>query len=441
MRSNSAIEAHNSSLHGEENTEYATGSGEISLSTDGIEGFSVEIPIARITLPHVAIQGHLPEWSSPVLLGTPEVEAGVGIQGAHPGSLTALLEAGNHETSVRHMQPGMLWAAASGVERSNQDNSQTHQLPVVTDQSLALGSEFAEGNSKPALLQSSTGILQPSEIHTGGKGESTVGRTSASLRGAGEPATPAMQSPGSEQGAAVRSATSQTVATTAARATPVAVVRAEQLNAAIRTSQQQSRAEVSSPVALASELSPQIAPGSAPAVDLRTTAQQLPNPVGATAQLPDDAEATQSVRGVARGLGALAQQRGGTLLMRLDPPSLGTIRMEVSMEEGRVTVQIQAVSESARALLRGSLDVLRSAMEERGLAVERLVVDSGSRTTAEGSGRGEGREDSENGSQGEDRNDGKQDASQRRNGGRRNTSSFETGSEASSDFQVVLEDT
>ena len=225
MRSNSAIEAHNSSLHGEENTEYATGSGEISLSTDGIEGFSVEIPIARITLPHVAIQGHLPEWSSPVLLGTPEVEAGVGIQGAHPGSLTALLEAGNHETSVRHMQPGMLWAAASGVERSNQDNSQTHQLPVVTDQSLALGSEFAEGNSKPALLQSSTGILQPSEIHTGGKGESTVGRTSASLRGAGEPATPAMQSPGSEQGAAVRSATSQTVATTAARATPVAVVR------------------------------------------------------------------------------------------------------------------------------------------------------------------------------------------------------------------------
>ena len=115
--------------------------------------------------------------------------------------------------------------------------------------------------------------------------------------------------------------------------------------------------------------------------------------------------------------------------------------MEVSMEEGRVTVQIQAVSESARALLRGSLDVLRSAMEERGLAVERLVVDSGSRTTAEGSGRGEGREDSENGSQGEDRNDGKQDASQRRNGGRRNTSSFETGSEASSDFQVVLEDT
>ena len=168
-------------------------------------------------------------------------------------------------------------------------------------------------------------------------------------------------------------------------------------------------------------------------------AQQLPVSAAESAPPAIESEAPQTARGVARGLRALAGQRGGTLLMRLDPPSLGTVHMEMVIEEGRVTVQIHAARDSARTLLAGNLDVLRTALEERGLAVERLAVDPAPKSTTDGSSRGEGREQSEDGSRGEDQEHGKQDASQGRSRGRGNQSSSQASSEAPRDFQAVLE--
>jgi len=221
--------------------------------------------------------------------------------------------------------------------------------------------------------------------------------------------------------------------------TPVAVQRAEQLNAEIHAARetQQPATTPSQQVQVVVEAGGQLPIASA---QQQASAQQLPIAGAEAAQARTEAEPPQAISGVKRGLATLAQQRGGTLQMRLDPPSLGTVRMEVAMSEGRVRVQIHAANESARALLSGHLDVLRTALEEGGLAVERLAVDSATRTTTENPGRGEGRGDTQDGHQREDREHGKQDASQGRHGHQGDGHPHQAGEESPGSFQAVLED-
>ncbi|MHC4416011.1 MAG: flagellar hook-length control protein FliK [Planctomycetota bacterium] len=77
---------------------------------------------------------------------------------------------------------------------------------------------------------------------------------------------------------------------------------------------------------------------------------------------------------VLRGLGAMLKQRGGVMTMRLQPPDLGQLRVQMTIARGVVTAQFQPSTPEAQALLDRSLTVLRSALESHGLAVERLTV-------------------------------------------------------------------
>jgi flagellar hook-length control protein FliK len=153
------------------------------------------------------------------------------------------------------------------------------------------------------------------------------------------------------------------------------------------------------------------------------------------------AESGRTVGGVARGLQALSSQRGGTLVMRLDPGNLGQIRMEMSLDAGRVQVVIAAAGDAARGLLRENLGVLRNALEDRGFAVERLTVESAARTTADSSGtRGESRGDGQDARGGQESSD-RQDASDERSRGRRDDATHrrsERGGSESDRFQEVL---
>ena len=147
-------------------------------------------------------------------------------------------------------------------------------------------------------------------------------------------------------------------------------------------------------------------------------AQSLPNSSASLA--PQDAETgpRRTAAGVARGLQALSAQKGGSLIMRLDPPNLGQVRMELNMEAGRVSVLITAAGDTARSLLRDNLGVLRHALEDRGFAVERLAVESTTKTSSDAStsrnDRGDG-QDARSGSESSDR----QDAGGERSRGRR----------------------
>lgn len=100
-------------------------------------------------------------------------------------------------------------------------------------------------------------------------------------------------------------------------------------------------------------------------------AQPAPTPQSPSS--PSDDAGTNTPL-VSRGLGALANQRGGTLSIRLDPPSLGDVRITMTVLNGRVSAELVTRSAEAQTLLRADLSALRQALESQGLSVDRLSV-------------------------------------------------------------------
>jgi flagellar hook-length control protein FliK len=94
---------------------------------------------------------------------------------------------------------------------------------------------------------------------------------------------------------------------------------------------------------------------------------------------------------VARGLSASVLQRGGTMNISLIPETLGQVRVEMTLDRGVVGVSLEASSAAAQDLLEGSLPMLRSTLESKGLSVERLSVHlSPQAAVASGSGGADG---------------------------------------------------
>lgn len=85
-----------------------------------------------------------------------------------------------------------------------------------------------------------------------------------------------------------------------------------------------------------------------------------------------------------RGALALTRTTGGSLTMRLEPESLGALRIQMSLSQGRVAVQFHAETAQARGLLSQHMETLRSAMETQGLKLESVQIHSLSRPSAGG---------------------------------------------------------
>ncbi len=129
--------------------------------------------------------------------------------------------------------------------------------------------------------------------------------------------------------------------------------------------------------------------GQAPTTDLGAKVGQAvaaaPSFVGATV---DDGVTPQSSPGpsgtlldgdrfsgrIVRGLSALVNQRGGVMHMRLDPPDLGVLRVQMTIARGTVAAEFQPSTVQAHALLEQGMGVLRAALESHGLVVDRLTV-------------------------------------------------------------------
>lgn len=75
-----------------------------------------------------------------------------------------------------------------------------------------------------------------------------------------------------------------------------------------------------------------------------------------------------------RGLAAVLRQQGGSLTLRLEPQSLGELRVRMDLAAGKVEATLEASTNEARRLLDESLGSLRSALEAQGLEIHRLDV-------------------------------------------------------------------
>jgi flagellar hook-length control protein FliK len=131
----------------------------------------------------------------------------------------------------------------------------------------------------------------------------------------------------------------------------------------------------------------------------------------------------------AKGLDILSNHRGGAITMRLEPPALGQLRIELRVSHGAVVADFTAATAEARVLLEANLGMLRERLESQGLTVERMSVHGGGRG-AEAAPvaqpqAGDMRQDSNNngsnsnGSDARDRDGGRQDAAGGESRGRR----------------------
>ena len=84
---------------------------------------------------------------------------------------------------------------------------------------------------------------------------------------------------------------------------------------------------------------------------------------------------------IERGLQNAVQQKGGAVTLRLTPPEMGTVRIQLQMHNGTVTAQFHAESESTRTLLSQQMSQLRSSLEQQGLTVDRLGVQTMNQTS------------------------------------------------------------
>jgi flagellar hook-length control protein FliK len=102
--------------------------------------------------------------------------------------------------------------------------------------------------------------------------------------------------------------------------------------------------------------------------DTTPPAAQIPPPD--PSQLRDEANLGR----VIRGLGNAIHQRGGSLTLRLDPPELGAVRIELNVRDGLVQARFVTQQESVRNLLMDQMGHLRQALDRQGLTIERIEV-------------------------------------------------------------------
>jgi flagellar hook-length control protein FliK len=169
---------------------------------------------------------------------------------------------------------------------------------------------------------------------------------------------------------------------------------------------------------------------------------------GLQTQGPDGA---MNAARLARGLQNAVQQRGGAMTLRLTPPELGTVRIEMQMNSTGVRAQLHTETSNAQSMLHQQLGQLKSVLENQGLSVDRLSVHQlGSQSSSSSSqgqhashqhGQGQGQQGDDQQSAGDGRSRGfrqnQQDGQQRDDPQRHAQEGFDEASDAS-EFDATL---
>jgi len=126
---------------------------------------------------------------------------------------------------------------------------------------------------------------------------------------------------------------------------------------------------------------PQISPGQV------SPGQTLPTQVSPSNQLPAEAaqqprqtgepgqvDRTRFVQRVTRAFRAVGQ-RNGSVRLRLSPPELGSLRLEISVRNGLMTARVEAETQTARHLLLDNLPALRDRLAQQDIKVEQFNVE------------------------------------------------------------------
>jgi flagellar hook-length control protein FliK len=87
------------------------------------------------------------------------------------------------------------------------------------------------------------------------------------------------------------------------------------------------------------------------------------------------ADQNRFLQRVARAFAAVQQRGGGPLRLRLSPPELGSLRVEIRVEGGLLSARLEAETAMARALLLDNVTTLQERLADQGIRVQQFDVD------------------------------------------------------------------
>ncbi len=67
--------------------------------------------------------------------------------------------------------------------------------------------------------------------------------------------------------------------------------------------------------------------------------------------------------------------QGGSVRLRLSPPELGSLRIEINVTKGEMTARVEAETPAARNLLLDNLPALRERLAQHDIKIQRFDVD------------------------------------------------------------------
>jgi flagellar hook-length control protein FliK len=70
-----------------------------------------------------------------------------------------------------------------------------------------------------------------------------------------------------------------------------------------------------------------------------------------------------------------AAERGGDIRLRLSPPELGSIKLEVIVREGVMNARLETQTEAAKSILLDNLQALRERLAQQDIKIDRFDVD------------------------------------------------------------------
>jgi len=89
---------------------------------------------------------------------------------------------------------------------------------------------------------------------------------------------------------------------------------------------------------------------------------------------PTEVDTARLLARVARAFTA-AQQQDGEIHLRLSPPELGSLRLQVQVHDGAVVARVETENSAAKTALLDNLPALRERLAEQGLRIDRFDVD------------------------------------------------------------------
>jgi flagellar hook-length control protein FliK len=87
-------------------------------------------------------------------------------------------------------------------------------------------------------------------------------------------------------------------------------------------------------------------------------------------------EAARNVERAVEVVRASAGARNSSITLRLEPPELGRMQMDVRLRSGVLTVRVEVDTAAAREMLSGRLGDLRQALQRHGITIERFDIEA-----------------------------------------------------------------